>query len=394
MANSEAEPQHLASYIFSPWFLLLLFILYYLIPWLQNDTLRGIPGPFIAKFSNIWLLLQARQGKRYQKVDEMHAKYGKLVRIQPDHCSVADDAAIPLIYGHGNGFLKRQANQSLIVVELKPFHSKANLECSEFYDAFVSIHRGLFNTRDRAEHTRKRKIVSHTFSAKAVGEFEPYMRNNLQSFVSQMDRISSTGTNGGYAKIDAVVWFNFLAFDIIGDLAFGTPFGMLDRGKDVAEVRETPDSPPKYVSAIETLNRRGETSATLGCLPGLKPYSKYLPDPFFRNGLAAVENLAGIAIARVKHRLENAESIDRMDLLARLMEGSDAKGEKMGRSELTAEALTQLIAGSDTTSNTSSAILYWCLKTPHVVPKLQQELDEALGTGDAISEFSSCKDLP
>jgi hypothetical protein len=36
-----------------------------------------------------------------------------------------------VVYAHGNGTLK-----------------------PEFYDAFVSIKRGLFNTRDRAEHTR------------------------------------------------------------------------------------------------------------------------------------------------------------------------------------------------------------------------------------------------
>ena len=48
------------------------------------------------------------------------------------------------------------------------------------------------------------------------------------------------------------------------------------------------------------------------------------------------------------------------------MEGRDEKGEKLGREELTAEALTQLIAGSDTTSNTSCAWLYWCLKTEGV----------------------------
>ncbi len=54
----------------------------------------------------------------------------------------------------------------------------------------------------------------------------------------------------------------------------------------------------------------------------------------------------------------------RNDLLARLMEGKDEDGNKLGQEELTAEALTQLVAGSDTTSNTSCALLYWCTKTP------------------------------
>jgi benzoate 4-monooxygenase len=63
-----------------------------------------------------------------------------------------------------------------------------------------------------------------------------------------------------YAEIDALNWFNYLAFDIIGDLAFGKPFGMLERGEDIAEVKLSPDSKPTYAPAIEVLNRRGEVS--------------------------------------------------------------------------------------------------------------------------------------
>ena len=219
------------------------------------------------------------------------------------------------------------------------------------------------------------------------------MHGNLDQLVAQWDRISATAPHNGYAKMDGLHWFNYLAFDIIGDLAFGAPFGMLKKGKDIAEVRMTPDAPPTFAPAIEVLNRRGEVSGTVGCYPQMKPYAKYLPDPFFSKGIKAVENLAGIAIARVNERLANADKIDRQDLLARLMEGRDEKGEKLGREELTAEALTQLIAGSDTTSNTSCAILYWCLKNPYVIEKLQKELDEAL-PDNGVPTFNQVKELP
>ncbi|KAF2096938.1 putative P450 monooxygenase [Rhizodiscina lignyota] len=354
----------------TPWTLAALPVLFFLLPYLRNWSIRDIPAPFPAAWTNLWLLYQCRRGRRYLEVDAAHKKYGKLVRIQPHHISIADDKAIPIIYGHGNGFLK-----------------------SEYYDAFVSIRRGLFNTRDRAEHTRKRKTVSHTFSAKSIGQFEQYMHANLEQLVTQWDRLSSTAPHNSYAKMDGLHWFNYLAFDIIGDLAFGAPFGMLEKGKDIAEVRMTPDSPPKYAPAIEVLNRRGEVSGTVGCMPQIKPYAKYFPDPFFSKGIKAVENLAGIAVARVNHRLANADKIDRVDLLARLMEGRDEKGEKLGREELTAEALTQLIAGSDTTSNTSCAILFYVLKNPHVLPKLQKELDDAL-PDSAVPTFNQVKDLP
>jgi len=87
---------------------------------------------------------------------------------------------------------------------------------SEYYDAFVSIRRGLFNTRDRAEHTRKRKTVSHTFSAKSISQFEQYMHHNLEMFTMQWDKMASNAAPGGYAHLDALNWFNYLAFDIIG----------------------------------------------------------------------------------------------------------------------------------------------------------------------------------
>ena len=129
-------------------------------------------------------------------------------------------------------------------------------------------------------------------------------------------------------------------------------------------------------------------------MPQIKPYAKHFPDPFFSKGMQAVENLAGIAVARANQRLANADKIDRVDLLARLMEGKDEKGDKLGRQELTAEALTQLIAGSDTTSNTSCALLFHCLKNPHVVKKLQQELDAAIPDIDTVPEFAQVRDLP
>lgn len=144
------------------------------------------------------------------------------------------------------------------------------------------------------------------------------------------------------------------------------------------------------------LNRRGEVSNTLGALPWIKPYAKYLPDRFFYNGLKACDDLAGIAIARVRARFElekSGKNSGRVDLLARLMEGKDDQGNPIGLSELTAEALTQLIAGSDTTSNTSCAFFYWATKAPGVMQRLQKELDAAIPDG-GIPTFEQVKDLP
>jgi len=194
----------------------------------------------------------------------------------------------------------------------------------------------------------------------------------------------------GRLWLDGLPWFNYLAFDIIGDLAFGQPFGMLHAAKDSALVAKSSiDAMNSYgqkhlqdvveFPAVQILNDRGEYSASMGVLPAWwRPFVRKLP--WYSKGNQAVKNLAGMAVVMVAKRL--ATTVDRSDLLSKLQQGKDDEGNPMGPAELTAEALTQLIAGSDTTSNSSCAITYHLAHNPIVQEKLQKELDEHLGTED------------
>jgi benzoate 4-monooxygenase len=106
----------LLSLLFSPWSLVTLPIwltLYYVLPYFTTYRyLARVPGPLVAKFSNIWVGLGARQGKKFARVDSAHRKYGKVVRIGFNHVSIADERGLNVVYGHGNGFLKEYALDS------------------------------------------------------------------------------------------------------------------------------------------------------------------------------------------------------------------------------------------------------------------------------------------
>lgn len=262
---------------------------------------------------------------------------------------------------------------------------------------------GVFNVRHRGQHTRKRKIVAHAFSPGAVKDFEPHMTQNLERWVAQLDRMAAHPAADGFARINMMPWCTFLAFDIIGDLAFGAPFGMVERGRDECECT-IPGQPRTYVPGAETLNRRGEVSSTLGLLPEIRPLAKYLPDPFFTKGLQSVAHLHGIAEAAVVKRMGSAEKgfkteTQRHDILEMLCQSKDSDGNPMPRDELVSEALTQLIAGSDTVSNTACAVLYWILhgercKPGTIVPRLQQELDAAIPSESSVAAHAEVKNLP
>ncbi len=264
---------------------------------------------------------------------------GPFVRLAPNHVSVAVPDALSIIYGHGNGALK-----------------------SPFYDAFVSIQRGLFNTRNRQDHTRKRKIISHIFSQKSVLEFEPQIRTYVGQLIGQWERLfdlslkGQTGLAGeGWSGRDGRLWLdclpckflfidtkrrvlnrgllgaNYLAFDIVGDLAFGAPFGMIMAAKDSAIIpKDNQDGLKSYgqqtscevkeIPAVKILNDRGEFSMTMGVLPASwRPIARKLP--MFTVGGQAVKSLAGIAIMAVAKRL--ATPTDRNDLLSKLQNGTD-----------------------------------------------------------------------
>ncbi|UZJ55243.1 hypothetical protein CBS101457_004563 [Exobasidium rhododendri] len=357
--------------------------LFHVIPFLANSTAITTPGPLAAKFSDFWLLRQAMNGKRFLVVDALHKKHGKFIRIAPNHTSIADPKCLEAVYGHGKGTLK-----------------------PAYYDAFVPPKpavRGLFNTRDRAEHTRKRKIVSHTFAPKSIVAFEPFIRREVQLLLERWDEFTTEakqkntpGPRGikGKAWLDSLLWLNFFAFDSIAVLAFGKTFGMLEKGYDEATVEFEDANGNKTTttcSAIQIINERGEYSSSLGLAPvWTRRYLAMLP--WFSGRLKSVKKLTGIALARVNDRLENGSERD--DLLSKLQAAKDDQGEQMGKMELTAEALTQLIAGSDTTSNTSCAILYHLCTNPKALKKLQEELDRELKESEEVPLYAEVQELP
>jgi benzoate 4-monooxygenase len=71
----------IADVVLSPWALLAIPFLFWIVPWLRNSSIRSIPGPKIAAFTNLWMLWYARNTKISVAVKAAHEKYGKMVRV-------------------------------------------------------------------------------------------------------------------------------------------------------------------------------------------------------------------------------------------------------------------------------------------------------------------------
>ena len=240
--------------------------------------------------------------------------------------------------------------------------------------------------------------MSHAFSSANLKGFEPFVSEHIRTLVRQLDdkaehSVVKTANGIQTNTVDMVPWFNYLTFDVISDLAFGSSFSMVRNGSDLAEMRRTPDSKPEYVPFMGALAERALTNLYVAALPAWE-YTQLL-DPGMNKRSESAAKLVGVAYACVKHRVENPSEIDREDILSRLIAARDDNGEALGVSELTSDALTLIVAGSDTTANTLAMLMHYAVSTPGVLSKLQDEIDAAVpDDADVIPTHDMVRDLP
>ncbi|KAH9930178.1 cytochrome P450 monooxygenase pc-bph [Amylocystis lapponica] len=404
-SNEVLESQSvLTNLVFAAAIVLPIVLAVHLIPYLVDpQDLRAYPGPTFAKFTDVWMALTMWRGRRSEEVHQLHQRFGTFVRIAPNHVSISSPAALNAVYGHSSGTLK-----------------------SDFYDTFVSFSPGLFSTRSRSIHARKRRIVAHMFAPQSVRAFQPAISKHISELFSQWDKLCEHAVEGGQEGIvgasawstengrvwfDCVPWINYFAFDTIGDLTVGETFGMLRAGRDRMKVVKSLQAgmdaydtsvvhhyETEEISTISTLARRSEITGIIAVLPGYwRPFVRRLP--WFSQSTTTGRLLMGMTVAAVARRLAasaigNGKTEEREDMLQRLLEGHDEDGKPMASPELSTEAFTLLLAGSDTISMSASAIVYYVSRDRRVQDKLQAELDAAVGVDADVAMYDRIKHLP
>lgn len=102
---------------------------------------------------------------------------------------------------------------------------------SEFYDGGSFAARGvhsIVSERDPVVHGRMRRLLAHAFSNTSLHEQEETVAKTVDRFIQVVGEQAAKSKDG--ASINIGKTYEMMAFDIIGDLAFGETFGALDTG--------------------------------------------------------------------------------------------------------------------------------------------------------------------
>lgn len=159
---------------------------------------------------------------------------------------------------------------------------------------------------------------------------------------------------------------SYLAFDVIGNFAFGKPFGFVVQGRDPYNL-------------INTIDKRGETLNVLGTLPTwLRGWMRYnFADQFWSSGLRATSNLE--KIGREAYLQRKATGKARKDLLSFLIDAKDSDtGAPLKEEEIVAESISFIVGGSDTTSSTMANFMDFVSRDADLQLRIQREIDEAV----------------
>lgn len=74
--------------------------------------LHKIPGPFVAKFTELWRTRKYFGGNWHQDILDLHRQYGPVVRLSPSEVSFVDKDALVAVYGHVKGAKKVRHHNS------------------------------------------------------------------------------------------------------------------------------------------------------------------------------------------------------------------------------------------------------------------------------------------
>ncbi|KAH6660901.1 cytochrome protein [Truncatella angustata] len=314
-----------------------------------TSPMGKLPGPLITKFTDIPLRWYTITGQRPRWVHLLHEKYGPIVRVSPYESSVQDVAATQQMYRTKGEFLK-----------------------SNFYDHIGVGVVSVFTTRSVDIHRRQRRLLSGEISESGLNKHIPVVESKIRLTIERMrEEMQQRHTT------DIFHWFLSMATDVIGELSFGESFRMLESGEETQYMRD--------------LKAVAKSSGVRAAFPFLYRLSHYIKLPLFNAAVQGRQRTTQYADESLQrhHKVVEEQGGEAKPTLFSKLYNNTSVGELTSK-ELRDNAMSYIIAGSDTTANTLTYLVWMVCRHSQIKNELLRELR----TVPEGFEYSDIKSLP
>ncbi|KAG8159003.1 hypothetical protein KVR01_011446 [Diaporthe batatas] len=330
-----------------------------------TSPLKDIPGPFLAKFTNIWRLIDHYNATQISTQRRLHEKLGPAVRIGPNVVSLSDPTLLKTVYSTRGEYLK-----------------------SDFYSVNDAVQDGqviqnVFGTRSNAFHTKYMRPIQKLYSMNSMLAMEGLVDKTIRSLCEQLENRFMDGRNANKA-CDLADWIEFYAWDVVGEVTFSKDFGFLRGGSDQMELIQTAESIMHYFGVV------GQMPA----LDGLLGKNPLLSGPGSPVGFPSFGRAAGFCYEQLAERLSGHDpekDAGRLDFLREFLRAKEENPGVVTDSEVLGYLLLNILAGADTTAIVQKGIIYYLLRNPTAQARLRAELDA--GGVSSPASFAETKDL-
>jgi cytochrome P450 len=307
-------------------------------------------GRFFARVTSWPNWYHAAKGDRHIWLLRLHAQYGSAVRFSPNSVSFNTLSAVDSIY--------------------TPRDAKV---CKgDWYQCVKDFAYGdecTITARDKTRHALKRRILSHTFSERALREYEHRIRLLTGRWLQQLTRLSGDGRS-----VDFGAWSNYIVFDILGDLCYSKDFGLIQSEENR--------------HAIKLLPRTTRSWYNLGYFPWSHPLRYLLFKTVLKSSLGHTftrdnSEFREFCITALMERVKidampkKPDSVSH-DMFHHLLRAKDPEtGAGFSMPELGAESMLLMIAGTHTTSMAVAAAVFYLSKNNEQLNKVATEIRAA-----------------
>lgn len=229
--------------------------------------------------------------------------------------------------------------------------------------------------RDPKRCVQRKKNVASGYALSNIMASEMFIDETIGLLEKRLDQLSQANEPVAFDK-----WFNFMAFDIIGEVTFSRRFGFLDKGIDIGGAISNTRILTAYVSVMAHLQWLHRL--TLG-----NPIISYL-------GLEPNQHIFDTAKAAVAAR--QANEFARTDMIEQWKISRRNHPDRMAEQEILDVATATIGAGADTISATLQAFFYFLLKHPDHLARLRREIDAANTRGELshVVSYAEAQKLP
>ncbi|CAH0058338.1 unnamed protein product [Clonostachys solani] len=310
-----------------------------------------IPGPFPAKISNLYRLVNVSRGDNQVSLEKLHQKYGDNVRFGPRVVSIRNPKDVNQVYGIKSHYVK-----------------------SPFYAVQQQMANGkptqtLFTTLNEDFHAKIKRPIASAYSMTTLQSYEPLVNRTIQCLFEQLDRrFASTGVS-----CPLFDWLQFYAFDVIGQVTCSTSLGFVEQGRDIEGI-------------MHTLGTSMDYHAVVGQVPWLDKVLKKNPVwAWFASPTGPVASFARdrlyVRLQEMKRSEGGGAAPGNGDFVDRFLQAKETHPAVVDDQQVFSYMVTNIFAGSDTTAISLRAIVYYTVKHPRVYAKLMEELIQAQAEG-------------